>query len=265
MKKAVYEPKFIPIQIFSDTGLSSIPHFHKEVELVYIKKGACDAYIDRKHIPLKVGDCFINFPNQIHYYENSVLGEYYVLIINPNVFFKLEETLNGFIPENNKINLKNHSYIAELLESLFSTDGKFKNTIIAGILNQFIGFLLPEIRLNPRIKIENNSTLQSVLTFCADNFTENINLDTVAKNLYMSKYHISHLLTQKLGINFNTYLNMLRVDKACDLLENTNKKAADISEEVGFGSIRSFNRAFSQITNMTPLKYRNQFRTKNNV
>ena len=72
----------------------------------------------------------------------------------------------------------------------------------------------------------------------------------------MSKYHISHLFNNKLGISFNTYINTLRINTACDLLEETDKKTTDISEEIGFGSIRSFNRAFLQIMDMSPLQYR---------
>ncbi len=263
MKKAVYEHKSDPIRLQQDPMLSPIPHFHKEVEIIYIKKGSCTAFADRQHTTLESGELFISFPNQIHYYENSSFGEYYVLIINPAVFFELKETLNGFIPANNRIDLKNHKYITEFVENIFTVDGKFKNTVIAGILNQFIGLLLPEMKLKPRIKTD-NSTLQSILTFCTDNFTDEISLNDVSDKFHLSKYHISHLLSQKLGISFNSYINMLRVDKACDLLETTDKKTADISEEVGFGSIRSFNRAFLQITNITPLKYRTRYKLQNN-
>lgn len=255
MKKVIYEHKVDPIRILSDATLSPTPHFHKEVEIVYIKSGGCTAYADRQCIDLKTDDLFISFPNQIHYYENSVFGEYIVIIINPSVFFEIKETLNGFIPADNSIDLKKHKYITELLEKLNTADGKFKNTIIAGILNQIMGILLPEMELKPRIKTE-NSTLQSILSFCTDNFTEEISLEDISNNIHLSKYHISHLFSSKLGISFNSYINMLRVDKACDLLETTDKKTADISEEAGFGSIRSFNRAFIQITNVTPLKYR---------
>ena len=145
------------------------------------------------------------------------------------------------------------------MDSLVFTHGKYKNTIISGILNQSIGLILPEIKLNPRIKTD-NSTLQAVLAFCAEHFYEDITLDSVSESLHLSKYHISHLLNQKLGISFNSYINMLRIDKACDLLEETDKKTADISEDVGFGSIRTFNRAFLQISGITPLKYRNRYK-----
>ena len=263
-EKPFYEHQDKSIKTFVGSLLCPTPHFHKEVEIIYIKNGRCTAYADKECISLKSGDLFISFPNQIHYYENSVFGEYYIILVNSNVFFELKETLNNFIPVNNKIVLGNHSYIADLLDKIFSADGKFKNTVISGILNYCIGLMLPDIELKPRIKTD-NSTLQNILTFCTENFTDDITLDIVSDHMHMSKYHISHLLSKKLGISFNSYINMLRVDKACDLLEDTDKKTADISEEVGFGSIRSFNRAFLEITNITPLKYRNRYKMQNNM
>ena len=47
------------------------------------------------------------------------------------------------------------------------------------------------------------------------------------------------------------------------MLEDTETKISDISEDVGFGSIRSFNRAFKDTMNTTPLEYRSQFKKGN--
>ena len=263
-KKPIYEHKVESVELINAQTLSPTPHFHKEVEIIYIKDGSCNAYADKNGVTLNKGDLFISFPNQIHYYENSVFGQYYVIIVNSSIFFELKETLNNFIPINNKFDLSNHQYVADLLDKMLSAEGRYKNTVISGILNYCIGIILPEIELKPKIKTD-NSTLQDILDYCTDNFTENITLDTVSDNLHLSKYHISHLLSKKLGISFNSYINMLRVDKARDLLEDTDKKTADISEEVGFGSIRSFNRAFLQIANITPIKYRNRYKMQNNM
>ena len=62
-------------------------------------------------------------------------------------------------------------------------------------------------------------------------------------------------------MSFNNCINTFRINKSCDLLGETDKKISEISEEVGFGSIRTFNRAFMEIMNLTPLEYRTQ--TKN--
>lgn len=264
MKKAIFEYKSESVILNNSSLLGPTPHYHKEVEIIFIKKGSCDAYADRECIHLETDDLFISFPNQIHYYENSVFGEYKVIIVNSSVFFDLKEILYNFMPVQNKINLKKYPQIKELLIQVCATENKLRNTILVGVLNYSMGLLLPEIELKPRIKTD-NSTLQSILDFCTENFTEDITLEDVSNNLHLSKYHISHLLSQKLGINFSSYINMLRIDKACDLLRETNKKTADISEEVGFGSIRSFNRAFIKITNITPIKYRNRYKMQNNM
>ena len=86
----------------------------------------------------------------------------------------------------------------------------------------------------------------------------------MAEDLHMSKYHISHLFSEKLNISFSTYISIIRIDAACELLEETDKKTSDISEEVGFGSIRSFNRAFMHLTGTSPLQYRSKFRNIKN-
>ena len=64
------------------------------------------------------------------------------------------------------------------------------------------------------------------------------------------------MINRKLNQNFNEYINNLRIAEACNLLRETNIKIADISEDVGFGTIRSFNRAFKQITGISPAVYR---------
>ena len=68
-------------------------------------------------------------------------------------------------------------------------------------------------------------------------------------------------MNDQLGMSFNNCINTFRIHKSCDLLSETDKKISEISEEVGFGSIRTFNRAFMEIMNLTPLEYRTQ--TKN--
>lgn len=258
MKNILYENKLKPFEIMPQRVLSPQPHLHKELEIIYVKEGNTVAWSDRKSYNLKSGDFFLCFPNQIHYYECAVPGIYYVIIPKPDIFFGIKEMLYDNIPVSNVVTLNSDCEVLSLIEraySAFSTSREYCDTEIIGILNLILGTVLPYFNLKPRIKTD-NSTLKSILNYCTENFTDDITLDDIAEKLHLSKYHISHLFNEKLSINFNTYINMLRVNMACELLENTDKKIADISEEVGFGSIRSFNRAFLDIIKETPQKYR---------
>lgn len=256
MKNVVYENKSKPIQLDRSRILAPLPHLHKEVEIIYVAKGGALAYADRVCAEIKEGDLFVCFPNQVHYYEGSEIGEYYLMIFSPDIVFGLKNLLNENVPKQNVLHIGKGSEAQKLFAKAISEFHKdFGETVSVGLINQAMGKLFSQFSLKPRIKTD-NSTLQNVLNYCNVNFMSDITLDGAAEELHLSKYHISHLFNNKLGIGFNTYVNTLRIDKACELLEETDKKTADISEETGFGSIRSFNRAFLQVMDMTPLQYR---------
>ena len=265
MKKSfVYEYKTEPYHIGRSFSLYPIPHLHKNVEIVYVISGNCVAYADHNTAHLQSGDMFISFPNQIHYYESSVGGEFYVLIFNADILFGLKDILFDNYPKNNVITLSDDDPLKALFLSTMENYGEYERTIKVGLINQAVAGVLPKFKLKPRIKTE-NASIQSILNFCEESYTNNaLSLDIVSENLHLSKYHISHLLNEKLNISFNSYINKLRVNKACSLLDETEKKVIDISEEVGFGSLRSLNRSFLEIIGTTPLKYRSERKPKIN-
>lgn len=255
----MFEKKNEPFSFGIAKSLAPTPHFHKDFEIIYVLDGYSQIYVDRKKDVIEPGDLFISFPNQIHYYEASKIGAYLLIIFSPDILYELKETVFNAVPNSNILRqVQKREFIPLLLRAL-QTNGEYSGTIRSGILNQAMGMILPELELKPMIKT-NNSTLQEVLLYCSSNFAEDITLDDVSGALHISKFHISHLLNEKLGLSFVTYLNTLRIHNACDLLEDTDKKMAEISADVGFGSIRSFNRAFQTAMNMSPSDYRNQFK-----
>lgn len=257
MKNAFFETKTEPVTVMVQKSLTSLPHLHKEIEMVYVLKGRSLVYADRFCTEIGDGDLFIAFPNQIHYYNASQHGEFIVIILSPDTVFGMKSLFNENLPKRNVF--KPTAEIGRLLtESASSFDTAYGKTVAVGLLNQVFGILAKSFDLKPRIKSD-NKTLQSVLNYCNEKFKSDITLDEISEELHLSKYHISHLFNSKLGIGFNTYINTLRINTACEMLEGTDKKTADISEETGFGSIRSFNRAFLQITGMSPLQYRKSF------
>ena len=256
MKKIVFENKTSPFSISFTRSLVPWPHFHKDIEIIYVMNGSVYACADREKDWIQTGDLFISFPNQIHYYENATLGDYLLIILSPDILFELKEKMYGSIPQSNILRNVSQSEPVKLLQQALQATGDYSQTIKAGLLNQALAQLLPQLTLKPRTKTS-NATLLGIMNFCSSNFAENITLEDVSKALHISKYHISHLLNDKLGLSFTAYLNNLRINHACDLLEDTDKKIADISEDVGFGSIRSFNRAFDAAMHMSPSQYRN--------
>ena len=264
MRNPYVQNHFEPIWINQQKTLAPIPHLHKQVEMIYVKKGSAVAYTDNKSVKITDGDIFIAFPNQIHYYLNSDIGEYYVLIFSTDILFGVNDIFYNKTPKSSILRSNQNKEIAELFLKTINQSGNFCETFQSGYINQMIGLLLSNKTLISRTK-SSNHTFQTIFEYCASHCTENITLDSVAEALHLNKYHISHLINNQLDMSFNNCINTFRIHKSCDLLTETDKKISEISEEVGFGSIRTFNRAFIQIMNLTPLEYRNQTQNTNYV
>ena len=81
---------------FSSNPVVDYPaHLHDDIEIIYVKDGGCVAFCDGKRYELTNDDMFITFPNQVHRYINSKNGEYYCLIIKPNMLLDLKDVFEN--------------------------------------------------------------------------------------------------------------------------------------------------------------------------
>ncbi len=255
-----YECQTYSVRNETNSGLGRFVHMHEEIELVYVKRGAARAYADRQTHLLQAGDLFFSFPNQIHYYEMPERGEVLLLICSPKLLHGLGELLCTTRPATNVVHLEESDPLYRLICDLERARGNRASTKTVGYLHLLLCDLLDRVELT-RIDVK-KSALATIISYCVLHYQEDINLDRVAQELHLSKYYISHLINRELKRTFNDYINDLRVTQACKLLKETNRRVADISEEVGFGTIRSFNRAFQTVMKRSPLAYRSECRNK---
>jgi AraC-like DNA-binding protein len=99
--------------------------------------------------------------------------------------------------------------------------------------------------------------IKKVCKYIEENISHKITLSDAATLVSMSDSAFSHFFKKQTGISFITYVNNLRVAKACDLLANTNLSASEICYDCGFNNKSNFIRLFSKRKNMTPIEYRN--------
>ena len=63
---------------------------------------------------------------------------------------------------------------------------------------------------------------------------------------------------RKAGVGFNDFLNIVRVQKARQIVEFTNQPMTEIAYYCGFGSVRNFNRVFAEVFGCSPSKLRKE-------
>lgn len=91
-----------------------------------------------------------------------------------------------------------------------------------------------------------------------DNMDEEFSASALAGELGMSDSQFSRFFRRATGNTFTEFVNRIRINRACQLLRETERYIADISLEVGFNNMANFNRRFLDIKGLTPSDYRKQ-------
>lgn len=256
----IYEHRDASTYAVQASGLTVLPHFHSHIELVYMLEGQSMALADYREILLEKGDLFIAFPNQIHSFRDLGPVSCYLLIFPSDLCPDFTALLQSHLPQSPV--LKRHQWsdsnILPTIQALChnqNTNQPYGDAIAKGYLTILLGAVLGQMPLK-KVAPDNMDTVRRIFRYCHDHYQHDLSLDWLESELNISKYHISHLFNQKLKIRFTDFIRSLRIDDACNRLKHTDSTITQIAFQVGYNSIRSFNRAFLQQTGMSPRQYR---------
>ena len=123
------------------------------------------------------------------------------------------------------------------------------------------------IRIMRQIEIPNaydsrNEMIRYIIDYVEKNYTEKLSLMTISRKYNYTLQHVSTLFKQEVGMNFQEYVQPVRIKESCRLLINTNQKVSDIATKVGYTNIKFFNEVFKRHLEMTPRDFRKKFQTK---
>ena len=125
-----------------------------------------------------------------------------------------------------------------------------------------LGIMIRHIR-ERRAAAGRNETVANILRYLDGNYSRHdLSLNDLASRFNLSVPYISKLFKDHTQINFMDYLIRIRMEKAKELLADTDKKIAEVAEEVGYANIHSFIRIFKKYTGCTPGDYRDYMRWK---
>jgi AraC-like DNA-binding protein len=104
--------------------------------------------------------------------------------------------------------------------------------------------------------------INKVLDHIHQNYAEELSIEEVASICGMAESSFSRYFRRATGNTYTDFISRLRVTKACQLLEQTDKLISDVGLEVGFNNLAYFNRKFLEIKEATPSAYRRQILSK---
>ncbi|MDQ0058981.1 helix-turn-helix domain-containing protein [Paenibacillus harenae] len=95
-----------------------------------------------------------------------------------------------------------------------------------------------------------------------DELSSSVHASEMAKRVNMSRSYFSQCFKDLVGMTFNEYLRHIRIEKAKEYLQYTQKTIQWIAENTGYADQKYFSRVFLEKTGMLPSEYRQSIQSE---
>lgn len=241
-------------------------HWHQRVEFVYILEGVCEIKVGSAKKVCKAGDMVVVHCGEIHSIVDMQDSTMYVCTFDPELIHYHHEDMRFIRSYISAQMLKEagiEGAVFQCLEDSYRENVNqqaWNDVMILSNIMRIYSLLVRYFERSEEEKPQNPAKLrqfQDALLYIEENYTENITLSDVARVINYNTSYVSSLFVAYTGLNFKTYLDSFRVNKAVKLIKRTERTISDISAQCGFANIRTFNNVFRRVTGMTPMQVRN--------
>ncbi len=94
------------------------------------------------------------------------------------------------------------------------------------------------------------------LDYITLHYMEPLKVEELARWCHISETHFRRVFSEYMNMSPLEYINLVRVQTACNYLKNTDESMADIAGKCGFATLSTFNRNFKQVTGISPSEWR---------
>lgn len=100
------------------------------------------------------------------------------------------------------------------------------------------------------------SQITAALDYVRLEYANNIRVEELAKASHMSETHFRRVFESYMNMSPMDYINLMRVQKACDIMKKTNDPMDVVAQKVGFTTTSTFNRNFKKYLNTSPYQWK---------
>ena len=288
-----YLPLHFPALLLSGDHwkISDVPserqHFHNCLEIGVCHSGSGFLEISGTPYPFQEGDITAIPQNIPHttYSSPGTESHWSYIYMNPRELFKgmlpsswQTPDLSGYSAKDYKLLFHKEesmylyhlalSAIQELEEQRPSYQLSSKGLLLAlyvelyriGINEKPNGAYLKKETTDTNRELESPLSIAPALNYIENNYAQHFTIEDLAALCHWSPTHFRRVFNSIMNTSPLDFVNNTRITKACMMLRTTEDSILNISENVGFRSISSFNRYFIKKMQMSPRDYRKQMK-----
>lgn len=244
-------------------------HHHDFYEVYFLLDGDVEYWVDGSIYRLRPGDLMLINPQEFHrpivtgdtaIYERIVLwiNKEYLESLAENRFLSLcfdksSPTHANLLHPSSAARASLHDRLAQLVREFYSNEPG-ADACATGLFLQFMTEVnRMALRADARREAQQESSplVSRVLTYIREHYQEELSLDGLAGQFYVSKYHLSHEFSREVGIGVYRYILLHRLSMARQLLAS-GSSPGEVCVHCGFKDYTSFFRAFKAEYGISP-------------
>ena len=258
-------------------------HAHTFIEIAFIKSGQGFHRIGESTVPISQGSIFIinrEIPHAFYPNPGTSLVVYNCIFLPGFLDYRLLESrdfseishhflLQAFFPQEfilpQKIQCTAHEF--RIIEELFldmhfeySKKQEGYTLILKAHVLKLLVWIFRSILKTERNQTLSESTHLSLIRKTVEHlklhYNKEFKLDKLAMMSLLSPSHFSRQFKEYTGMTVSEYVQKIRINEACKLLHETDRKISDIALEVGYRDLKFFIDLFKRVTGCTPSWYR---------
>lgn len=254
-------------------------HWHSYGEIILVGPGDTNVFkVNQSTYKLVEGDFVIAWPMEMHAIVDADRKDSLVMQFSNaflNTLLDLQRIMHIY-RNLHVICINTHPELAEKLRKvtmqmrdIFFSGGANRELKCYMLLMEFMLILdehreelSPELNLNSQNAYEDDvmRRMMMVTDYIKNNLTaDDLSQGAMAEMAGISRDYFSRIFKNITGMNYSKWLNMIRMEKATELLSHNNMTLTEVAMYSGFKSIPSFNRVFHDEKGMAPGEYRTLF------
>lgn len=247
-------------------------HHHTECELSLVVSGSGIYSVCGKEYTFSDGDMFLFGSNEAHcitdittpldllniQFEPRILWENADSIELLSIFNQRNETFENHFKKEDSVLQK---IILKIEQELEQKNKSYQIMVKVLIFTALVHLIrsydyVRESNLS-QLGYSQFEKLKEAMIYIDKNIEKKLTLKEIAASVCMAETYFSAVFKKFNGISPWKYITIKRVERAIDLIKNTDMTKLEIAEKCGFSGSSNFYKAFANVTGKTPSQYEN--------
>lgn len=241
-------------------------HNHSEYEIFLFLEGDSQYVVEEMRYDLAPGDVMIVRKHEMHrvYHKSSAPYHRIVIVVSPEFFRKegYAEFEEVFLDRTKHLGNRISAHVVHtkgLYDAImrlkkYSDGFERMNTVLTDSVMVEILYLINQVSLFENADKINNFFLglvKSTIRYINTHFTEEITLDSICGNFFVSKYHLCRMFKRATGLTIQQYIKQKRLTMARERVEE-GYSLTEAALGAGFRDYSSFWRAYTKHYGQNP-------------